>query len=226
MPHQDVLPAVPTRWSRVPVSGRNDHVFLARGDVCFHLWDYRPQRGFRGGAVNSLILNLKKIPSLVATDVTAAGHKRRAVMHCAHALRRLFEQSGIGGESTVVPIPSSKCVGHPEHDDRLARVLAAACPEGGGVEWRELLVQQRSTAADHVAGSRQGIDALVANWCIDEGAAARGVGSRIVVFDDLLCSGRHFTAAQRVLVQRFPAAVIVGVFLARCRAGGRRAGGP
>jgi hypoxanthine-guanine phosphoribosyltransferase len=39
---------------------------------------------------------------------------------------------------------------------------------------------------------------------------------RILLFGDVLNSGRHFKVTQQLLAQRFPDATILGVFLARC----------
>jgi hypoxanthine-guanine phosphoribosyltransferase len=51
---------------------------------------------------------------------------------------------------------------------------------------------------------------------IDDAIAGAGVRPQIMVFDDVLNSGKHIKVAQQLLLQRFPAASIVGVFLARC----------
>jgi hypothetical protein len=51
---------------------------------------------------------------------------------------------------------------------------------------------------------------------IDESLVGAGVRPQIMVFDDVLNSGKHFKVAQQLLSQRFPDASIVGVFLARC----------
>ena len=55
---------------------------------------------------------------------------------------------------------------------------------------------------------------IEAMYGIDEALAAPEPGG-VVVVDDLLTSGAHFRAAQRVLSRRFPDIDVVGLFLAR-----------
>ncbi len=65
-----------------------------------------------------------------------------------------------------------------------------------------------------IAGHPDHDDRLVT--CIDEAIVGAGVRPQIMVFDDVLNSGKHFKVAQRLLAQRFPGTPIIGVFLARC----------
>jgi predicted amidophosphoribosyltransferase len=55
---------------------------------------------------------------------------------------------------------------------------------------------------------------IAANYAIDE-ALASPEPTHIWVLDDMLTTGAHFKAAQRVLVRRFPSAKVFGVFIAR-----------
>lgn len=58
------------------------------------------------------------------------------------------------------------------------------------------------------------MEELVGLYEVDEGLA-EPAPETITLFDDLLRSGAHFKAAQRVLAGRFPGVAMVGVFLAR-----------
>jgi predicted amidophosphoribosyltransferase len=79
---------------------------------------------------------------------------------------------------------------------------------------RELVLQQRSTAAAHESNDRPRPRDLVALYDIDE-TKADPEPQRFVVFDDLLTTGSHFKAVAQVLGDRFPDKPIIGLFIAR-----------
>ncbi len=79
---------------------------------------------------------------------------------------------------------------------------------------RELLVQRRTTSPAHLTLGRPTPADLAALYEIDDALASpppRALG----LFDDVLTTGAHFKAAQQVLLTRFPATPIAGIFLAR-----------
>ena len=57
-------------------------------------------------------------------------------------------------------------------------------------------------------------DEIEARYPIDE-ALTKPVPHFIAVVDDILTTGAHFRASKSVLSARFPAAVVVGLFIAR-----------
>ena len=79
---------------------------------------------------------------------------------------------------------------------------------------RELIVQTRSTEPAHLRSARLRASDIEALYRIDEALAAPEAGL-VVVVDDLLTSGAHFRAAQRVLSRRFADIDVAGLFLAR-----------
>jgi len=96
------------------------------------------------------------------------------------------------------------------------RTLAKAFG-GYDADVRPMLRQSTSTEADHHAGSRLTSDALHALIELDESALrARPPRQTIVLFDDVLTTGKHFKCCARRLREVVPATVpIVGVFIAR-----------
>jgi hypothetical protein len=191
-----------------------DHHWLELGDTCLYMWEYARREGFAHSAVNSLILNFKRNLPDIAEDPRKAAHKRRAIDHFGAALRALIEPQGLIGDATIVPIPPSKTAGHPDHDDRLLKTLLLATA-GHDADIRHLIQRTRSTAADHESTTRISLDDLRSITRIDQRVAARPVRSTLIVFDDVLNSGKHFKIAQDVLHQRFPRSAIVGLFHAR-----------
>ena len=114
---------------------------------------------------------------------------------------------------TFVPVPPSKAKDDPRYDDRLLRVLARLGRDQQ-TDVRELVLQQRSTAAAHESDDRPRPHDLVALYDIDE-TKADPEPQRFVVFDDLLTTGSHFKAVAQVLRDRFPDKPIIGLFIAR-----------
>ena len=208
-------PPIPTKLSQIDETTVGQHFRLNAADVCYHIWEYTRRGGFSASPTNQLISNLKKKPSKVLSNPREAPWKENAIGYCAQALQQMMNRAWIDEYATLIPVPCSKIAGHPDHDDRLLRVLQKAFV-GPAVDIRPLLTQSCSTTADHETSERQRFEELFAVTRIDEALVGAGVRRQIMVFDDVLNSGKHFKVAQQLLSKRFPASSIVGVFLARC----------
>ena len=200
----------PQRLTAIDGVARGDHWYLRRTDVCHYLGAYTAGKGFAYSATNRLILDLKMA-------VPPAGERQRrykedAIAAAATALRRALEGSALE-RAVFVPVPPSTAKGDEGYDDRLARMLEAVRPERP-LDVRELIVQTRSTEPAHLRSARLRASDIEALYRIDETLAAPE-GGLVVVVDDLLTSGAHFRAAQRVLSRRFPDIDVAGLFLAR-----------
>ena len=117
---------------------------------------------------------------------------------------------------TWVPIPSSKMEGHPDHDDRMLRALKLAFA-GYDVDIRTLLHQTESTEADHVRDERRSPEELLALLQIDrQSLASKPLKHQIVLFDDVLTTGKHFKCCETKLREVVPTETrIIGMFVAR-----------
>jgi hypothetical protein len=206
--------AAPWTYGLRPVTQgmRAEHDFLRVGDRCFFLFDYRA--GCGGPSVNQLIAALKSPPTAVAADHASARRKRCAVAAAAVALRQCIPRAQ--AESvTWVPVPPSKARDDPDYDDRLERVLALAF-RGYDVDMRSLMSLRHSVAADHAAAQRLSARSLRTLLVADDSAlAAAPLRSRIVLFDDVLTSGKHFRCCEQLLRSLCPGVTVDGVFLAR-----------
>ena len=220
------------RLTRIDDLTRGDHWYLRRTDVCHYMGQYTAGKGFAYSATNSLILDFKM-------PVSRAGRrhclpKEDAIASAAAALRRVMPASLLD-RAVFVPVPPSKAKDDDGYDDRLVRMLRAVRP-GRPLDVRELIVQTRSVEATHQRSARWRASDIEELYRIDEAQEAPGPGV-VAVVDDLLTSGAHFRAAQRVLSRRFPDIDVVGLFLARrvpeaagvrgvaAAGGGRRGGG-
>jgi len=206
---------LPERLTSIDETNREHHAFLEQGDRCFFFGEYFAYKGYQGGGTNQLIFNFKCKPSVAATNPGRRRYKEQAIEFVAAGLRRAMTQAD-AESMTWVPVPPSKVAGHADYDDRLMRTLAKAF-SGYNVDVRSLLRQSMSTEADHNSGSRLTPDALHALMELDIAQLnALPVGQAIVLFDDVLTTGKHFKCCERRLREVVPANVsVLGVFIAR-----------
>jgi len=116
---------------------------------------------------------------------------------------------------TWVPVPPSQQADDPDFDDRLERTLLLAF-ESYDVDIRSLLFQTRSTSRDHAGRARLSEQALLDILRVDKSQLMpRAVRERVVLFDDVLTSGKHFKCCERRLREVLPDTPIAGIFLMR-----------
>jgi hypothetical protein len=185
-----------------------DHYYLDEHDICFYAGEYTAGEGHAYSETNQLILNLKK--SVDKRGTTQWQYKEAAIHQAAQLFRAAIKPDA---ELTLVPIPPSKAKDDPLYDDRMVRVLQAACA-GRRSDIRELIVQTRSTEAAHQSTTRPAPDELAALYMIDE-KFSEPPPKTIFLVDDMLTTGCHFKAIKQVLVARFPSSQIIGLFIAR-----------
>ena len=199
----------PARFTEIDGLTRPDHYWLAEDDRCFFLGEYTARQGYSHSATNNLILNFKK--TLDRRDRPEWRYKEAAIQEVATAFR------GALGASpppwTFVPVPPSKAADDPLYDDRVTRMLLSIWP-GQTADVREIIVQPESTEPAHATVDRPAPRQIEAGYRIDE-AVANPQPASIAIIDDVLTTGAHFRAASTVLAKRFPAAKIVGLFVAR-----------
>jgi len=189
---------------------RKDHTYLRPDDICLHLGEYFSGQGFDHSRTNGLIHNLKK-------PVDRRGkpewrYKEQAIATIAEDLRRLLGQTAIE-RFTFIPIPPSKTKNDSLYDDRLVRILTQM-GSGFQMDMREMLIQLRSSQANHTAPVRLSPNELSQNLSIEERLTVPEP-TQIILFDDLLTAGSHYRACHDKLTTRFPNARIYGVFVAR-----------
>jgi predicted amidophosphoribosyltransferase len=190
-----------------------DHSYLEKEDSCWALAEYRPG-SYRLGYVNQLIANLKCRPSVAAAHRARGFYKQRAIELVAATLRRYFDRTWVEA-ATWVPIPISRALGNPDYDDRLFKVLSSAFA-GYDLDLRMLLRHTDSMRSDHETARRLSVRRLLELLEVDSvELRLRPVRTRIVLFDDLLTSGKHFKCCQQRLRQFVPAVPICGCFIAR-----------
>jgi hypothetical protein len=211
-------------WGRVEALDeltRIDHWFLGATDECWYLAEYiAGPAAVAGRRVNRLIADLKCPPSVVATHPLRRRHKQRAVNALAAALRSAVSRSWAEG-ATWIPIPPSRSARDRNYDDRLVRILRRAFA-GYDTDIRTILFQRESLAADHRRPRRTHIDSLFECIRVDWSAlGSRPLRDRLVLFDDVLTTGKHYRCCARRLREVLPNTRISGLFIARRVLSGR-----
>lgn len=205
---------LPDRLTWVDETNRAQHNFLGEGDRCCHFGEYFAYKGYQGGGTNQLIFNFKIKPSVAAANPARGAWKERAIAEIAAGLRRVVTREN-AEQLTWVPVPPSKAVGDVEYDNRLIRTLTTAFA-GYNADVRLLLRQNASAEGDH-AGNRLSPDELTQLLEVDHAAlTAEPLRQGIILFDDVLTTGKHFKCCEGRLREVVPAGMpIVGVFVAR-----------
>jgi len=197
---------------------RRDHWLLERDDHCLFLGEYVPGGGWAAGALNSLVLDFKRAPSRIgASPHAAAVHefKELAIATVARALRGAFGRAAVETALTFVPIPASKRPGDADYCDRLLRALGCAF-HGWDADIRLLLRHNATTRADHERhAQRLRRVELMRLMELDCAQLARPLRPIVALFDDVLTSGKHLSAAKARIRERFPGQAVIAVVVAR-----------
>jgi len=195
------------RLTEIDDSNIGLHGRLNQDDKCYFVFEYTSGQTYAFSATNDLIINLKKKPG-----APGQYYKQQAINRAAAFLRATLSGDWLT-DATLVPVPPSKAVGDPLHDDRMERVCRLIRP---GLDIRAVVRQTQSTIAAHEVplGDRLSVEDLLAVYAIDE-TRTDPAPKMIGIVDDVLTAGTHYRAMQIKLAERFPGVPIFGIFLAR-----------
>ncbi len=195
-------------------SMRGDHAYLTASDRCWCLAEYQPGASYRASEVNQMIINLKCRPSIASADPRRMHYKVLAMRAVARGLRAAVSRSSVES-ATWIPIPPSRPALDADYDDRLERILALAfC--GYDLDLRRLLYQTEVSAPDHTRARRMSAEALYRIIGLDRSLLdIRPLRACLVLFDDVLTSGKHYKCCERRLRETLAGIPISGLFVAR-----------
>ena len=200
---------LPDRFTKIDELTRPDHSWLSDGDRCYFLGEYTARQGYAYSPTNDLILNFKK--PLDRRQRPEWRYKEMAIQQAAAAFQRAIGPEPLS--AVFAPIPPSMAHHDPHYDDRLTRMLRAIWPDQT-VDIRELIIQTERTKPAHERLDRPAPTEIHARYRINE-SLSTPTPAHIAIVDDVLTTGAHFRAACAVLTARFPAARMVGLFIAR-----------
>ena len=198
---------------------RADHPYLVAADQCWWLAEYICGHARRAGSVSQIIVSLKQPASQAAFQTRRARGRRYAVQTLAALLRASVARDW-AEEATWIPIPSARLSCDSDHG-RLLPVLRLAF-RNYDVDIRPILSVRDSTEPDHVLARRSSPGELYGrlrvNWPL---IAARPLRERLVLFDDVVTTGKHYRCCERVLHRALPRTCVTGLFLSRRVLSGR-----
>lgn len=198
------------RLTKIDDLTRPDHYFLGPEDKCYYIGEYTSRAGYVCSKTNNIVQNFKK--PVDRKGLSEYYYKGTAISEIASTFRALINDKWIK-EATLVPIPPSKAKNDPLYDDRLVQLLHKMC-QGLNADIRELVLQRESLPAAHESSNRHSPDDLLEQYYIDD-ESAEPTPLVVGLFDDVLTTGAHYTAAKRLLSVRFPDISIIGLFYAR-----------
>lgn len=186
--------------------------FLEPGDMCACLGEYTAGGGYGASETNQQIFNLKHRPNSADNLLY---WKRKAVGYWG---RMLAETNLLWDycleNATFVPIPCSKPVGHPEHDDRMVRVLQRMAQGHPGLDIRQVLLQTSVRETQH-GGERLTPAEILQTLSVDPAVIVQPLKRTVIVVDDVITRGASFAAAKSLLMGLDNVEEVVGLFLAK-----------
>ena len=195
-------------------SMRSDHAYLTETVRCWCLAEYQSGASYRVSEVNQMIINLKCRPSIALADPRRMHYKELAMDAVARGLRAALSRSSVES-ATWIPIPPSRPALDADHDDRLQRILTLAF-RGYDLDLRRLLYQTEVTAPDHTRARRLSAESLYRIIGLDQPLLGiRPLRACVVLFDDVLTTGKHYKCCERRLRETLVGIPISGLFVAR-----------
>jgi predicted amidophosphoribosyltransferase len=184
------------------ITDLSDHCALSPDDNCYFLFEYHEGSAW--------INNLKK--KIDRKSKPEWPYKEWTIQQLAAELASALPDIVNFTTTTFIPIPPSKTHDNPLYDDRLLQILQRSCPADADI--RESIATREDHAAAHESEEqdRPTINELQNNYTWVE--STQPLRPNIVLFDDVITNGTHFTACKRFLLQHQPAAHITGIFIA------------
>ncbi len=205
---------LPTRFTKIDLLTVGDHWFLETTDLCYFLGEYNARKGFGHSPTNQHVYNIKMPMTYRGTPRWR--YKDRSIHVAISSLREAFGERV--NQITLVPIPPSKTPSHSEYDNRIGQIAqgVVAGTRGNVVELiHQTIDMEASHRAQESGRARASIEELVAAYQVNS-EQATACNPIIGIFDDVLTTGRHFKAMQRVIRHHLPQALVLGFFVARC----------
>ena len=205
----------PYELIRISPQQTGDYHYLDRSDHCYCLGFYRSGEGAEGLGLNRIVLDLKREPGTRYSNPAAWQARNEAIARVSSMLTISTGKLFPGKKIILVPIPPSKEIGDPEHDDRMSQICNRMAAGLAWAEVSELFVIKKSVQASHFSRIRPTKEQLKENLRMmirDDDYRPRGL---VVLVDDVLTSGAHYAACKELLEGMFPAVTVAGIFIAR-----------
>jgi hypothetical protein len=193
------------RWKKIDAD-QSIPIYLTADDQCYYARDYIAQGSWTASPGNNLIKNFKKDVS--RRNKPEWRYKLEAIDRFARDLRVLI-LDGV----TVAAIPSSKARSDPEYDSRMEDMLMVLKLLHPTLRIVEPFLAKTTLQAAHLGGPRTP-ELIYRNleW-VELGEPIET--KQIVLIDDVITTGAHFKACQRLLQENVARIEVFGVFWAK-----------
>jgi hypothetical protein len=201
-------PTIPDRLVKIDRLTAIEHAHLLVSDDCYYLWEW-DGAPYDLSATTNFIGNFQRHPRFkdMPDKPWPWRFKQYAIQHAADAIGRTMLPEW--KKSIFVPVPPSRIKGDPGHDSRLMDTLRLA--DNGALKCHEIVLQLTNTQSREKGVSPA---ARARNWRLSF-SSLKKCPEHIVVFDDLLTGGSHFSAMKIALARKLPDVPVSGLFLAR-----------
>lgn len=191
-------------WKKFDLSQTVPH-YLETGDDCYYAREYISKGGFSASQTNGLISNFKK--GIDKKNTLQWQHKLNAIVQFAEELSRLLKDGTI-----VATVPASKSKNDPEYDSRLDDVLKKLGKLRPTLHIVEPLRVKKTLPAVHLGGDRK--SSIFYNNLEWLGGLPIDA-NHLVLVDDVITTGSHFKACQKMVLENVPTIKVFGIFWAK-----------
>lgn len=198
-------------WQRIEPFIEDRPVFLSEDDVCFFAREYIIGGSYQESEANRLILNFKKPPE--KREKREWWYKQDAARQFAREVAALLR--GMTSESAVAFIPTSKASDDPQYDprfDMMAETLKQLLPE---VRVETPIIRPRTCRPLH--GGEQTRQVRLVYDSLGWKGFRMQLPGLVFLVDDVVTSGSHFKACQRLIREHHAAMHVIGLFWARAK---------
>ena len=179
---------MPPNWQKIDVGQSLPYYLNIPGDECYYAREYVSKGGFSASEANQLISNFKIDPS--NRNSKRWYYKEQAIRQFAAELAQTLNQ-----DVTVAAIPSSTPIGHPDYDCRMDDMFAELCRSRSDITVVSAVTITQQITPSHQGGPRSP-QTIYPFYRWNSPLLAQNA---IVFIDDVISSGAHYKACERVV---------------------------
>lgn len=189
-------------------------LLLNDSDVCFY-YLVRTSGGYAASTANSRIDNFKRKPEKYRTNAVVWSYKTKAIQEFADDVTYLLTREDITklissyGGASLIPMPTSKPKNHPDHDTRIKDMCEIIVGNILNIDMDDAFDMRTSVRPSHEGGSRD-IAFLHSNIIFN---GLERPESLVFLIDDVLVKGSHYIVCRDKILNAYPDATIIGIFL-------------
>ena len=199
------------KWKEIDPRLDSFPSYLKQEDKVWLAYEYVPRTPFSECKYTRLIFNFKRPLEKIRKEEWRSQYKKEAIAQCIKDLIYLFPKKK---SFLIAFIPTSKTKDDPDYDDRLDQVLKAVTEKNSNLILEAPFTINKSVLASHMKGSRD-------PKMIKENFRWKGFSSDkatlekvegLVLFDDVITSGAHFSACKSLILEHHPDLKVFGLF--------------